>query len=470
MSTVGMHPSGDLAMARQFFAVAIGSLLVSGVLSLALVVARTPGLDRLIEDPMFFKRALVSHVALALVVWFHAFVAGLCALLPSARPMARARAAPLLCALGAFALALGPIWSGANPILSNYVPVIEHPVFIAGLCLFAAGVLLAIMGGPLLPPRFELGGLLTPSAQAGLRAAAVLLIASAATFAAAFWGTPRQLLSQAYYESLFWGGGHLLQFVTVAAMLAVWLLLLERALARPLFTPRTSSVLFALLTAPALYGLYAAAHPSTSGAHREGFTQLMRWGIFPVVLVFLGRALYVLGRHPKRRELLRDARVMGFLASAGLCVLGFVLGAFIRGSTTLVPAHYHASIGAVSAAFMTATFVLCEPLGLGVLDRPSRALARWQPVLFGVGQAVFALGFGFAGLKGAGRKLYGAEQARRTLSESAGLGVMALGGLAAVAAGLLFLGLVLRAAYRRGHPAPLANPSPRLEANHGRAG
>jgi cytochrome c oxidase subunit 1 len=73
----------------------------------------------------------------------------------------------------------------------------------------------------------------------------------------------------------------------------------------------------------------------------------MRWGIFPVVLAFLVLCL----RH--RRSTAgsdRDAEYTrllgtGLATSAGLTLLGFVLGACIRGSTSLVPAHYHASLG-----------------------------------------------------------------------------------------------------------------------------
>jgi hypothetical protein len=75
---------------------------------------------------------------------------------------------------------------------------------------------------------------------------------------------------------------------------------------------------------------------------------------------------------------------------------------------------------------------------------PARG-ARRQLALFGLGQAVFALGFGLGGMYGLGRKAYAGEQHVRTTGELAGLGVMGLGGLVATIAGVWFLVLVVRA-------------------------
>jgi heme/copper-type cytochrome/quinol oxidase subunit 1 len=133
----------------------------------------------------------------------------------------------------------------------------------------------------------------------------------------------------------------------------------------------------------------------------------------------------------------------------GLTALGIILGACIRSSTTLVPAHYHAALGGVTAAAMAAAYLLVE--------RGSRApraywrAARRQLIAFGLGQAVFALGFAWGGAYGLGRKTYSTEQHVRTIGEKLALGTMGLGGLVAAAAGVVFLVLVLRA-WRRTAP------------------
>jgi cytochrome c oxidase subunit I len=339
-------------------------------------------------------------------------------------------------------------------MLSNYIPMLDHPLFVAGLILYAVGVGLALLEGRLLAgEEAEWGRVPVPGpARPGLRAAALALLVALLTFAASWLGTPRELDTEVYYEVLFWGGGHVLQFASVAAMVAVWLMLLTPVLGQPPVSRGMAAVLFGLLLLPVLGAPLLALHGPITATYRFGFTMLMQWGIFPAVSVFLLLCLRGLWRARQEGRLAagwyREGRVLGFFASAALTVLGFMLGALIRGATTMVPAHYHASIGAVTAAFMAITYVLLEPLGMPI---PSPRLARvsaWQPVLFGVGQAVFAIGFGLAGAHGMGRKAYGAEQAARSLPQTVGLAVMGLGGLIAVCGGLIFLWIVVTSWHR----------------------
>ena len=76
--------SPEAQNARRWVLLAVGSLLTSGVLALFLVVARTPFFSRFVTDPAFFRRCLVVHVDLSLLVWIYAFAAALSFLLPKA--------------------------------------------------------------------------------------------------------------------------------------------------------------------------------------------------------------------------------------------------------------------------------------------------------------------------------------------------------------------------------------------------
>jgi hypothetical protein len=172
-------------------------------------------------------------------------------------------------------------------------------------------------------------------------------------------------------------------------------------------------------------------------------THLMRWTIFPVVLVVLAAS----ARHVWRLRAgldWQDYRATGLAGSAALTVLGFILGALIRGSSTLVPGHYHCAIGAVTIALMTAAYDFCRDVAPARAAPAAPRRARLQLLLFGGGQAVFGLGFALAGVYGLGRKQYGAEQHVRSLGEYLGLSVMGLGGLIAVAGGIFFLAVMLR--------------------------
>jgi heme/copper-type cytochrome/quinol oxidase subunit 1 len=147
-------------------------------------------------------------------------------------------------------------------------------------------------------------------------------------------------------------------------------------------------------------------------------------------------------------------------------VVGWVLGALIRGSTTMIPAHYHAAIGAVTVAFMTVSWPLLEALGIRAKGRLSLRLIPWQPAVFGLGQALFAVGFAIAGTEGTARKVFGHEQQVKTLTQRLGLGVMGIGGALAIGAGVLFLIIVTLAWLGRDRRAPIAYPR-RLQPSGG---
>ncbi|MDH5490939.1 MAG: hypothetical protein OEY14_03095 [Myxococcales bacterium] len=429
---------------------AVLSLLLSGMLSLALVVGRMPGICDLFTDPLFFKRGLVAHVDLALIVWFDALLVALIFLLPSRRRVGRlSQLGPFVALLGMLAFVAAAAMPGAEPILSNYVPAIDHPLFAFGICTFGLGVLMAVLDRRLLPSEEIPSGFfpIPPSARVGIRAAVLLLLLAALTFGCSVLVTPTGLTAHGYYELVAWGGGHVMQFASVAGMITVWLILLGLAIGEDPIDRRIATWLFAVLVIPATAAPWLALQGTTSGENHAAFTTMMRWGIFPVTSLFLLLGLRALWRARREgaTEIGKDPRVLAFGASAALAVLGFVLGALIRGPNTMIPAHYHASIGAVTVAYMAIVYPLLGHLEMRLPTTRIRPLIRWQPALFGLGQAIFALGFGVAGHGGMGRKAYGTEQVVRSLSDYLGLGVMGLGGLIAAAAGLLFLWVVIKA-------------------------
>ena len=63
----------EVRCARNWLALALGVLVFAGLFSLVVVIGRMPPFDRLVTDPLFFKRGLVAHVNLALVAWFYSF-------------------------------------------------------------------------------------------------------------------------------------------------------------------------------------------------------------------------------------------------------------------------------------------------------------------------------------------------------------------------------------------------------------
>jgi len=441
--TVAAATGAATAVARSWFLFAIGSLVLAGLLSLALVVGRLPFLGWLFTDPLFFKRALVVHVDLAMVVWFQAGTAAFLALALGGRiPRPINALAGALAVTGILGLLTGAVMPGAQPILANYVPVIDHPVFLTGLVCWFAGTGLFFAGALAVPARGQTA--LPDDALVALRASAVANLIALATFVAAGRTTPPDLPVMGYYELLAWGGGHVLQAANVAMMLGLWLLLLHRWSGQPVVSPGAIRWLLTALVLPHAVMPFLALGGTLTPAYTQTATQLMRWTIFPVVLIILGLGLRHVAQHWAQRPAGSGWRLTGLAGSATLTVLGFILGSLIRGSSTLVPGHYHCAIGAVTLALMTAAYDFCARVAPATTPPPVPRWTRVQLLLFGGGQAVFGLGFALAGAYGLGRKQYGAEQHVRSLGEFLGLGVMGLGGLVAVTGGLLFLAVMLR--------------------------
>ena len=60
-------------LAARWLGLGLVALIASGVLSLLLVVSRTPGVQHVLPVADFFHVALVAHVDLSVLVWFLAF-------------------------------------------------------------------------------------------------------------------------------------------------------------------------------------------------------------------------------------------------------------------------------------------------------------------------------------------------------------------------------------------------------------
>jgi hypothetical protein len=445
-TTTAARPSVavDLALTRWAFGIAVGSLLLAGAFSLLLVVGRMPMFSTWVTDPLFFRRCLVLHVDLALIVWFFAFAVGLYSLLPGNRSSNVQMWAGLAVATaGCAAMIAGVMAPGSVPVLANYVPVIDNPVYIAGIAMFFGGLLLCFVSDRLFIRMPSIGPGIHEDAAVGLKATAIAYLLAMTTFLVSVAATPRGLEAKYYYELIFWGGGHVLQVANVAAMMTVWLYLLATILKRQALKVGTARLIFGLLIAPHFIGPLLTLDGTLGSSYRHGFTRLMQFGIAPMVLIALAMSIREIRRLGISKEVLWSPAFIGFAASSSLTITGFLLGSVIRNSNTMIPAHYHASIGAVTVAFMTITYLLLPALGYSHSSRRVARLERWQLTLFGFGQVIFAIGFALGGMHGLGRKAYGSEQHIRSAWEWIGLVIMGAGGLVAVVGGVLFLALVV---------------------------
>ncbi len=432
-------------LAVGWLTLGLAALVGSGLYSVLLVLARAPFAQRLFSQTDFFRTALVVHVDLSVLVWFIAFGGFLWTLNSTPRWLALGWAALAAAVLGTLLLMAAPLAPEPSPLMSNYIPVLRQPLFLAGLLLFAFGsTLLALRAMIAIPPvGMYLAG--SGALRFGLNTAAVATVLALIAFAWSYALLPSTLEGRAFYELLFWGGGHVLQFSYTLLMLVAWLWLASASGVRLPLTPRVALLLFALglvtvFLVPVIY--YSA--PVTAPEHIKLFTWLMQYGGSLAALPLSLAVTVGVLRSPRAPDGARPLRA-ALIASIVLFGVGGGIGFLIQGSNVTIPAHYHGSIVGVTLAFMGLTYLLLPQLGFAA---PHAPWARLQPWLYGVGQLLHVGGLVWSGGYGVQRKVAGAEQGLRGFDQLAGMALMGLGGLIAILGGLLFLLIVLRAIAR----------------------
>lgn len=426
-------------LATGWLLLGLGALVVGGLFTLLIVLSRTPYFQQVIPFVDFFHTALVVHVNLTVLVWFLAFAGVLWSYTPSRRWLAAGRGALLFAVAGTVLIVLAPFSGDGRPLMNNYVPVLQNPVFFAGLGLFGAGFALLVLRA--VRTAFDVdnhsGG--ESALRFGLFVAAMASLSALAALAMSYLDIDKGFEGLAYYDRLFWGSGHIIQFSHTQMMLIAWLWLASASGARLRLTPRVTLLLFALGLSPvfAVPAIYVAFDVS-SGGHLFWFIQLMKFG-GAVAAVPIGLAVLVAVLEFRRpapgRALERNALRFSML----LFGAGGVLGFLISGSNVTVPAHYHGSIVGITLAFMGLTCHLLPRLGFAAVEG---RLARWQPGIYGGGQLLHITGLAWSGGYDVARKSTAAQQ---NLEQVAGMGLMGLGGLISIAGGVLFLLLVYRA-------------------------
>ncbi len=432
--------SGKLS--RAWWLLAVLALGASTLCAVVLVVARTPFLGLGAE---FFRSALVLHVDLAVVVWFLAVAAGLWLLaipLGGGILLRMARAGVWLAGLGVVAMLLSPLDRLGVPVLANYVPVLDTPSFYVGLGAFLSGVgfsgvaclLMFAIEASARGPRHPANAM-----RCVMAAAIVAFLAALATFLLA-----ARVGGEASLDTRLWGGGHVLQIVHTLMLMAAWLHLGRLPLAEVAFSRRWVHWMVALeLLAVGLDLLIAVALPVDGVAYRRGFTLVMRWLTWPAPLAL---AVWIVVGHVRmaRRGRLQTLDA-GLLGSIGLFVLGCLVGAFIRGETTTVPAHYHGTVGAVTLAYMA----WAQSRLPGVARAAWAGLWRWQPLVYGLGIGLMVIGLAWAGQLGVPRKSPHAETLMADGAHHLAMGLAGTGGLLATAGAAMFVAAILMGICRK---------------------
>ncbi len=445
---IGPTQRGEL---RGWAGLAMLSLAMAGVFALLLAFSRIPGVQDILPFPLdFFGKGLVIHVVFSFVVWFQA-VFGCLLTIVTARIAA---GAPRLSGLGKGALCAAAascillfvpaFMDRGEASLNNYIPAITDPLYYAGLALLALAIGLMVLRLLIHVPASR--GRWKEPLPFGVLCAALIFVLAVLSFGVAAWTLMGQELSYEFNESLFWGGGHILQLANMAMLMSALFVLARLTLKEG---GRRNDAL--ILTAPAVLVAYGVvglwitlSHAPADEKYWSLLTNL-QYGLILPALLFAVPMLRDMGRQKKQGEGFPtgDPAFLCLILSPVVFTAGAGLGLFVDGGDTRTPAHYHGVIAGINLSFMGLFYGLILPL-LGRGLKRSKALYG-QIYMFGGGQLFASLGLFLAGGYGTPRKTAGESQGLEAMGAKIGMYMNGLGALIAVIGGVLFIWMVSKA-------------------------
>lgn len=405
--------NASFLVARPWLLLACSALGFSAVLAVLLVLSRAPVVQDLFGLKALFQTILVLHVNFAVLVWLLSFIGFIWVYHLGSLRKSVNYFAFTLCVLGGVFMLISPFIGVAQPILSNYVPVINSPLFLMGLFCFALAISIIAMQ-VLLIRSWDVMRL------SALVWFVVLLVLTYHLLQLSISGTI--LDARAFFEALFWGAGHVLQFVYVLMLWFVW------RWPNPTLLTLQKNVLIAVLIVA--IGVMLFLDPAGSQS-RQAYTLLMQGGMFLLLLPML----WWWGKASKKNNTQR----LAVAASVLLIALGLIIGLLIRDDSVIVTAHYHATNAAITVAFMGLSYHFIKKYSLNVIS------VKWYSIqiyLYTVGMVLYVLGMASSGWLGVPRKT--AMMVDNPL-ERISMGIMGFGGALSIVATLLFIGFVFYA-------------------------
>jgi len=436
---------------RGWAGLAMLSLAIAGVFALLLAFSRIPGVQDYLPLPLdFFDKGLVIHVVFSFVVWFQAVFG--CLLNVSTTRLGNGAARMQW--LGKIALAGGYVscillfvpafMDRGEATLNNYIPAITDPLYYAGLVLLGAALGLLVLRLLINLPGSE--GRWKEPLPFGTLCAALIFGLALLSFAITAASLQGEELSYEFNESLFWGGGHILQFANTA-MLITALYVLARLTLKDVIPEDNQLILTALGILVIYSGMgisITLKHAPVNEKYWSMFTDFQYGLILPALLFGVPMLIDILKQKKTGLGLpLRDPGFLCLALSPIVFAVGGVLGLFVDGGDTRTPAHYHGVIAGINLSFMGLFYGLILPLLGRELPRGKALYA--QIYMFGGGQLFASIGLFLAGGYGTPRKTAGESQGLEEIGAKVGMFMNGIGALIAVVGGIMFIWMVSKA-------------------------
>jgi hypothetical protein len=257
----------------------LAALVIGGLFTILIVLSRTPFFQDIVPWVDFFHTALVVHVDLTVLVWFLAFAGVFWSYNSSNRCLYCGWISLGLASLGTLIITLSPFTGESHPLMNNYVPVLQNTAFFVGLSVFGLGFCLLVLRTFLTTGRSVNKTSGESVLRFGLFVAVVASLFAIGALILSYFGIDEGFQGQAYYDRLFWGSGHIIQFSHTQLMLVAWLWLATVSGAYLRLSPRVALALFVLGLSPvSVAPIIYLAFDVSSGDHLFWFIQLMKYG------------------------------------------------------------------------------------------------------------------------------------------------------------------------------------------------
>lgn len=414
------------SLTKNWLILAISALTGAGIYSLPPVLFRGPAFKDILPVEEIFASSLVVHVDLSVLVWMLAIGAMLLSQFADEKYKMLYKSAFYAAAVGTALIALSPLTGHVLPLKNNYIPVLQSPVFFMGLGLFATGIL---MNAFLSLSSFQ--KMMPLPTGYGTYVSAFTIIIAFICFIIGGVKAPAfdSADPQSFYEFIFWGGGHILQVSFTTLVIISWFRLLNASGYQNPLPMQFMYMVFGinlLVSLPAPFFYFSDNHANIFAAH-------MRYalGISPLIAgVAVLRALI------KQKDVkpTGEANLRPFLVlSILLFGYGGVLAHLINGANVTIPAHYHGSIVGITLGLMGLVYYFMPRVGFRT---PTGLVAKAQPYVYGLGQAMHITGLAIMGGYGALRKDAASSQ---NIDTMLGKALFFSGGSFAIIGGLMFV-------------------------------
>ena len=420
-----------------WFILAVIALAFSGLYSFLPYSLRTPYLAKLLNMQHLFNLSLMVHVNLGVLVWFLSSSAMLMLLVTRKAFAAISFTAFISSMIGTAFIIASPFIGDSEPIKNDYIPILHNLVFILGISLFLAGILLQTI-----LTIFSFNQVQDNLLNFTIYISSLIFMVAVICFAKA--AVEVKTLAQTrfidlleYYQLLFWGAGHVLQFNYIQLIIFAWLLFAARLcpnLALDKFSLSAMQIfnLIFITSAIIVYWLY----PLDSLELNDFFTLQMKYIGGILAMVIGGWVCYQLwGNY--RSSLVRF-EFTAFYSSMFLILSGGVIGYLINGANVTVPAHYHGVILGITVGLMGLFYLLLPEMGF---KKVKNKHATWQILLYTIGQFIHILALAISGGYGVLRKDPGTIL---NLKAKIFMGAMGVGGSIALVGGVLFVVLIFK--------------------------